>query len=59
MKVIYVNYLGVFKILKEDNSRLLSLKRQKNRVKKLIGLLILDREGGFTDKELVAKFGTK
>lgn len=54
MNEIYVKYLGVFEIRK-DGKPLIQIKSAKNRVKKLLGLLMLSKEVQYTDEELVSK----
>ena len=54
MSRIYIKYLGLFEIRNEKNESV-SIKSNKNRVKKLLGMLTYGKNTQYTDTQLVER----
>lgn len=51
---IYIKYLGTFEISR-DGETVITIKSSKNRVKKLLGMLLLEKRAQYTDSQLIER----
>lgn len=51
---IYIKYLGTFEIIRDGES-VISIKSSKNRVKKLLGMLLLEKRAQYTDSQMIER----